>query len=401
MRKTLLIFSIIFLTSLLLFNCNKKIPTEDEVEQIGKLPMIKWDSTSRRIISEQDDPHYNGYSRLIQLNDQSLFAVYFNNVKGIMGKRSYDYGNTWNDAFVILPNSDTHEMNNPEIIQLNDGSLLISTNLRPFGLANNNDTTRLFQIGVIKSSDNGANWSELKIIYSASWKFDDGCWEPKAIQISSGEIQLYFANEAPYIYSQEQNISMFSSFDGGQSWTSEPVIVSFRKNFRDGMPTPIILNDKSEIVMPIEDNGYGFTFKISTIRNSISDGWSEYIDGNSTKREYALKNILPPSLGSYAGAPYITQLPSGETIMSYQSTFGREGNPYNPLEYAIPYVVVGDANARNFQNASAPFEIPEGKSGLWNSVAALDNGEIVLLTSSNGISQNGKHEVWMIKGELH
>ena len=401
MRKTLLILSVIFLTSLLLFNCNKKIPTEDEVEQIGKLPMIKWDSTSRRIISEQDDPNYNGYSRLIQLNDQSLFAVYFNNVKGIMGKRSYDYGNTWNDAFVILPNSDTHEMNNPEIIQLNDGSLLISTNLRPFGLANNNDTTRLFQIGVIKSSDNGANWSELKIIYSASWKFDDGCWEPKAIQLSSGEIQLYFANEAPYIYSQEQNISMFSSFDGGQSWISEPVIVSFRKNFRDGMPTPIILNDKSEIVMPIEDNGYGSTFKISIIRNSISDGWSEYIDGNSTKREYALENILPPSLGPYAGAPYITQLPSGETIMSYQSTFGREGNPYNALEYAIPYVVVGDANARNFQNASAPFEIPEGKSGLWNSVAALDNGEIVLLTSSNGISQNGNYEVWMIKGELH
>jgi len=341
---------------------------------------------------------------MIQLEDHSLFVVYFNSVKGIIARRSFDYGDTWGDAFVVLANSYTHEMNNPEILELQDGSLLVSTNLRPKSYTNSTDSSKKFQIGVIKSTDGGDHWSDLQIIYTASWKFSDGCWEPKAIQLPSGEIQIYFANEAPYTNSDEQNISMLSSVDGGLTWTTDPTIVSFRKDFRDGMPTPIILKDATELIMPIEDNGYQAPFpspfKISIIRIAVSDGWKETIGGDSPQREYALRDILTKA-DPYAGAPYITQLPSGETILSYQSSFGRKAIGDRELSYTIPYVAVGDAHAGNFQNASKPFDIPEGKEGLWNSVTGLDNGEVVALTSTNGFSENGKFEVWLIKGILH
>lgn len=169
------------------------------------------------------------------------------------------------------------------------------------------------------------------------------------------------------------------------------------------MPAPMVLLGGAEIVIPIEDNGYGFpfssAFKISIVRIPAANGWIKTIGGSSPQREYALQNSLRKS-GPYAGAPYIAQLPGGETILSYQSTEGREQTAENELSYSVPFVAVGDGQARNFQKGSKPFEIPEGKSGLWNSVAALNNGEIIVLTSTNGFSKDGTTEVWMIKGRL-
>ena len=401
----------ILLLTWVLASCSKDTTTEvilQKPTEVGTEPVMKpnnknleivWDHASLKRISIKNDPDYNGYPRMIQLADHSLFIVYFNSAKGIMGSRSIDYGINWELPFIILPNSNTHAMDNPEILLLQGGSLLISTNLRPFGSANNHDSSRHFQIGVIKSNNNGKSWSPISILYSASWKYTDGCWEPKAIQLPSGEVQLYFANEAPYIYTSEQDISMLSSSDNGETWTADPVIVSFRSFFRDGMPAPMVLKGSSDVVLPIEDNGYGAGFKISIIRSPISDGWSKPIPGNSPKREYALQNILP-KLGPYAGAPYIAQLPSGETVLSYQSPFGRKGNSSDPLQNSIPHVVIGDAEAKNFRTPSIPFDIPEGRSGLWNSIIALDNGDIIVLTSTNGLSSEGRNEVWMIKGKL-
>jgi len=236
------------------------------------LPTIAWETESLRRLSEPGDTNYNGYARLIQLADESLFLVYFNSGLGIVARRSRDAGETWEDGHTILPNSLSHNMDNPEVVQLQDGSLLVSTNLRPRGLAANRDQSRRFQIGVTRSSDGGETWSDLQIIYTASWEF---------------------ANEAPYL----------------------------------------------------------------------------------------------------------ARMPSGETILSYQSPVGRQ-KANDALQNAIPYVVIGDTRARNLRNATTPFDIPEGRHGLWNSVTALASGEIVALTSTNGLSPSGRNEVWMIKGVL-
>jgi hypothetical protein len=398
LRTASRILSIVFLVNLLMACASQ------DIIEVLKMKTIAWDQASLRLVSMPGDLAYNGYARMIQLQDRSLFVVYFNSAKGILGRRSSDYGNSWSEAFVVLANTSSHNMDNPEILQLKDGSLLVSTNLRPVGVDKNQDQARRFQIGVIKSGDNGQSWSALKILYSASWKFTEGCWEPKAIQLPSGEVQLYFANEAPYTHSAEQNISMLTSLDGSVTWSEEAQIVSFRKHYRDGMPVPLILKDSAEVAMAIEDNGYQTplpaAFKISILRTAIDAGWQSSVDGSSPQREYALNNILPAS-GPYAGAPYIAQVTTGETVLVYQSPAGRKAEGKNELDFSVPVVVVGDQSARNFQNESRPFDIPEGKSGLWNSVVSLDNGEIAVLTSTNGLAQGGRQEVWMIKGRMN
>jgi hypothetical protein len=96
----------------------------------------------------------------------------------------------------------------------------------------------------------------------------------------------------------------------------------------------------------------------------------------------------------YAGAPYLRQLKSGETILSYQGTEGRT----NKMEFAEMKVVVGDAGAAGFGGKSVPFRVPADKCGLWNSICVLDDDSIIALTSTNAFGRS--MEVWMIRGRL-
>ncbi|MCA1482081.1 sialidase family protein, partial [Bradyrhizobium sp. NBAIM08] len=104
-----------------------------------------------------------------------------------------------------------------------------------------------------KSYDGGLSWTDERLLYEAGSKFEDGCWEPSQIQLPSGEIRLFFSDEGPYTNSNEQNISLFRSLDNGLAWTAQPQMVSFRAGKRDGMPVPVLLKDKNEILFSIED----------------------------------------------------------------------------------------------------------------------------------------------------
>jgi GH43 family beta-xylosidase len=184
---------------------------------------------------------------------------------------------------------------------------------------------------------------------------------------------------------------MLSSVNNGKSWTKGRKIASFRKGSRDGMPVPILLKNRKEVALAIEDNGLG-NFKPYIIRNNLRDNWSRMVDARSGNREYALLEKLDREI--YAGAPYLRQLKSGETILSYQGTEGR----INKMENADMKVVVGDEYARNFGAKSVPFVIPADKSCLWNSLAVLDDDTIIAIASTNAYSDSS--EIWMIKGRL-
>src|SRR5690606_26780087 len=99
----------------------------------------------------------------------------------------------------------------------------------------------------------------------------------------------------------------------------------------------------------------------------------------------------------YAGAPYLAQLSSGETLLSYQGTEGRAGSQ---MRYADMKVVIGDENGNNFKHKTVPFQIPADRSALWNSISVLTGDVVLALTSTNGFSKSGNTEVWMIKGAV-
>ena len=365
---------------------NEIIITTDTIKKIR----IEWDTVSMQCLAPQKGRNvgYCGYPRMIQLQDKSLICVYEVSGGNIESIKSFDKGNTWSAPVIIATRQNGINMAVPEILELKDHSLLVSYNPRPSPI----NASKHFGIRTKKSYDSGLTFTDERLLYEAGSKFEDGCWEPSQIQLPSGEIQLFFSDEGIYTNSNEQNISIFRSLDNGLTWTAKPQIVSFRTGKRDGMPVPILLKEKNEILFSIEDNAVG-QFKPSIIRTTIEANWNTVADGSSLNRNAAL--ALPLADSIYAGAPYLRQLKTGETILSYQGTEG-SGKQW---ERACMYVVIGDEHGKNFGNKSIPFDIPLNKQGLWNSLCVLDDNTIIALTSTNAYSDNAT-EVWMIKGNL-
>jgi len=387
MKVVIQIFAAAQFCLLLSFGCGKKNETVVTSQKPSVNSHIEWDySTLKKVSSSAEGERYCGYARMIQLHDQSLLAIY--EASGnIVSVKSTDLGATWSAPISVAQSAVGTNMSVPDILELKDHSLLACYNPRPYDIS----PSRKFGIRTKKSYDGGLTWKEEKLLYEAGYEFKNGCWEPSAIQLPDGEIQLYFANEGDYLNSDEQNISMLRSKDNGLTWTKKAEVVSFRAGKRDGMPVPLLLNNGKEIVFAIEDNGFD-TFKPYIIRNTIKDNWASTVDANSTNRSYALADKIDDKI--YAGAPYLRQLKTGETILSYQGTEGRT----NKMEFADMKVVVGDDQARNFDRKSTPFIIPANKSCLWSSVTVLRDNTIVAVTSTNAYSNHS--EIWMIKGRL-
>ncbi|MGV3538174.1 MAG: sugar-binding protein [Rufibacter sp.] len=350
---------------------------------------IAWDySTLRKVSSSELPGRYNGYARVIQLQDRTLICVY--EASGsVVTVKSHDLGNTWSSPVIVAEKPENYSNANPEILELQDKSILVSYNPRP----GNIHPSRKFEIRTKKSYDGGMTWKDERLLYQAGHQFEDGCWEPAAIQLPSGEIQVYFANEGPYTSSEEQNISLLRSKDNGLTWTTKPEFVSFRARRRDGMPSPLLLQNGKEIVVAIEDNARE-QFKPYVVRTTVTESWRTTVTAKSPNRDYALAERVADSI--YAGAPYIRQLKNGETILSYQGTEGR-GNHMRTSEMKV---VIGNDQARQFTRKTAPFPIPQNTSGLWNSLCVLDDNTVVALTTTRGFSAKGITEVWMIKGHV-
>jgi hypothetical protein len=96
----------------------------------------------------------------------------------------------------------------------------------------------------------------------------------------------------------------------------------------------------------------------------------------------------------YAGAPYLMKVPSGEVILSYQTTSGRTTDwERSTLEMAI-----GDKTGRNFTKLSRPFQVPLDREAKWNSISSWDENTVVAAATTSFQSPNC--EVWIIKGHI-
>ena len=334
---------------------------------------IFWDTTTRRTIFS------GGYARLIELQDGRYMAVCESG--GIKYAFSTNKGESWGSPEMLVLNTNNTPNCVPDLIQLRDGTIIVAYNPRP-----NKPYTvdRKFGIRCKRSTDNGRTWSEEIFVNDAQHTFEDGCWEPSMLELPSGELQLYFADEGPYTSSSEQQISLCRSFDGGLTWTPAQKI-SFRANYRDGMPVPVLLSDSATIVVALEDNGWSGVndFLPTSVRCPLSTNWNNYwVDSNSPNREKMVDYSF--STMAKGGAPYLRVLPWGETVMSHQSATFNSGN-------LIMYCYVGDKDARNFKAMSTPFITSGSDKVMWNSLAVVDTGVVVAVGGVNG-------NIEMIKG---
>lgn len=381
----------LFLSSILLgFSAcvSDKTPSDSQIQEDADDGIrIAWDYSSIQQLAEK-----GGYPRLLRMQDNSLMVVYETYTGNIDFRRSYDNGATWSDAGRLFSQftykgengkSVRVNMSNAEITQLKNGDIIAGCNYRPAQAE-----IAPYSIVIRRSNDNGATWLEPQILYNAAPRFHDGCWEPSFLQLPDGEVQIYFANENPYQQSEEQEISLLRSKDNGATW-SDAATVCFRKDRRDGMPVARIIGD--EIVVVIEDNNID-RFKPYTVRTKIADNWSKPILADSPDREYALTEKIDDSV--YMGAPYLLKLPTGETLISYQTNENRASD----WEYSTMEVAVGNKEARNFGRRTRPFDVPLDKEAKWNSLALWDDNTVVAFASSNFRSEH--IAPWLIKGYI-
>jgi hypothetical protein len=272
---------------------------------------------------------------------------------------------------------------NPELLALPDGALLCFFGRRPAA-----SSGAPYAIAVARLEPGAEAWSEAAVLYEAGREHGRGCWEPAAVQLASGETLLFFANEAPYGASDEQEISLLRSRDGGRTWSAAER-ASFRAGHRDGMPVPLALADGSGVAVAIEDNGLGGgALKPAILFSAMPNPWrAGAVTGAHPGRWPAL--ALPAK--TYAGAPYLRQLPCGATVLACQrSDDGVLGN-------SRIAVCVGDARARGFGGLTQPFPETPGEAQLWPALCATGQRTVLVLATA---TINGARGVWSIKGQL-
>ncbi|MCW3788029.1 exo-alpha-sialidase [Plebeiibacterium sediminum] len=379
-------------------SCSKKNDDEPQYEkEIGQTVdgvRIAWDYKSLQRIAPQEGRSLNwaGYPRVHKLKDGTVWVTY-ETQGNIEYVKSDDDCKSWSEPVILFEKQQQFNgsgqatfvnMSNGELIELSDGTILTACNYRPVdgGIVP-------FAIAIKRSVDKGVSWSDAEVIYEAGTDFNNGCWEPAFLQVPSGEVQVYFANEGLFTQSEEQNISMLKSLDSGISWSTEITEVCFRAHHRDGMPVPILLND--EIVVAIEDNVSG-QFKPYTVRTSVIDAWNIPILAQSDNRNSALIEEYPDA--TYAGAPYLIAGLDGVSFLSYQTTYKRNSN----WELSTMEVAISDENAKGFTKQTRPFDVPITKEAKWNALGMLDENTVVALSSTNFSSQNCG--VWLIKGYI-
>ena len=331
---------------------------------------IRWQNESLQLVSRGGN-----YARVARVDSSHVVCVY-ERMSGVRLKRSADNGKTWSEETAVVT-VENYSAANPELLIMPDGDWLCSFNGRP-----RQSSGLPFTIATCRSADAGLTWSAPTTVYRAGTREGTGCWEPRAICAPDGSIQLYFANEAPYSTSHEQQITRVSSTDNGRTW-NVPQTVSERRGARDGMPVPLVLRN-GKVVMAIEDNGLNGNFKpvIIAPQNDKS------VDGASQYRWNALR--IPLEKTVYAGAPYLCQMPDGTTVLSAQLSQSGE------LDNARMAVWTGDENARDFADLSFPFASFGAPRELWNALWVKDADTVSALSST---TIHGVFGVWNIDGK--
>ncbi len=349
-------------------------------------PRIHWDPSTLKLIQKG-----GVYARMTRTSAGLLCCFEHNG--DCWTRQSNDEGKTWQPE-VRAVHFEFGNAANPDLLACRDGRVILFYNRRP------SDHAHRYAIAMAVSRDNGSTWTETaKPLYEAGSAEGTGCYEPSAIQLSTGEIQLFFANEFPHKTDGTQEITLLRSTDNGETWNI-PRAVSYRAGHRDGMPVPVVLANQKGIAFAIEDNGVTADreFKPSIIRSSKPMEWSRDSIGAESPQRWPAVLIKWPA-HTYAGAPYLRQLPTGQTVLSCQSA--RDGKPPQMVVY------LGDADAKHFTSPSNPFPGSEQTGSeqtgseqtrqMWNALFVKNRDTVTALSST---SINGVRGVWAIDGHV-
>ena len=285
----------------------------------------------------------------------------------------------WSEPKYLFEETDSTAYATCDAVVLDNGDILAAASFRPkdWGAY----TTAMDKSGIVtrRSTDGGRTWSDMQTVYLGM------NWEPYPLQLSSGEVQIYFTHTAPYTYLYGYNSSIRSSgaaiirsHDGGHTWTpnvtsapyaADRVMQTYigmeqgHKYFNDQMPVATELHNGT-IMLACETLNLQKQFRLSV--GLSYDNW---------KTPLGIEEAGPSDkfASTYHGSgPYTAQMQSGETLVSFA------GNGMN--------LIIGDTDGKNFSDPVKPYD------GIcktyWGSLEVLDSHRVLSIHDDDSKAGN-------------
>jgi hypothetical protein len=362
---------------------------EQDTSEFEPAHKISWKAygTARKI---SQDGVYADYGRIIRVsNSDTLLLVYHGGPNNqdwinIYLRKSFDNGNTWQDHQIVADinrNNNYWRFANPELHELKNGWILLAYTAN--GKPETNDNC---YIHLLISKDMGATWEGPQLIQTGR------SWEPSMVQLPGGEIEMFYSSEAKWwpplgnTYIQ-QEIHMIRSTNNGLNW-SFPSTVAWYPGKRDGMPVPLLLSGNRGVVFGIETVNSGTSPYI--VARNLDEPWTL----TSANFENGLYRWLAGYFNGHGGAPYLVQLPTGETVLSVHVYRGGDWHQNNYMQ-----VMIGDRDARNFSKLSTPWGVlPANESAVNNSLFIRDAQTIIAVSGRN--FPDGSGGIYWLEGTI-
>ena len=272
--------------------------------------------------------------------------------------------------------SDRYHAMNPDACVLDDGTILCVYAVRAVkGYRYYPDYSGLFMKKGTPTADGGIEWSEEFKIYTGQ------VWEPSIIQLSNGDVHVYFTQVAPdivqYGYDESHRSTetgLIISDDGFNTWSPNVqagdtnyyrALTVFREYVgdKDGRPR---YNGQMPVATELSNGKLFLATEIKQLNGSfhISTAVSDKV------REW--KNLAVGEEGTYTilttignSSPYVDRFTSGEIYLTYNYW-------HNGQDYLIGRLGKPDGSAFNnyFYNAG-------DSEGIWGSCDVVDSHKAI------------------------
>ena len=358
---------------------------------------ITWDRATDRVVSHTDEAA--AYPRGRRLSNGDILLGYHHGAgAGEYGafvtlRRSRDGGKTWSDTRDIERPEEPRfwGFSNLDFMELGGGEMLFVTAARGKALPGKDvflSECERSERRLRFSRDYGATWGAPIAVAPGRGRV----WEPSLVQLPSGELEIYYACEAPDLRRggrQDQRVEVVRSLDRGRTWT-QPAEVSQHPGARNGMPAAIALASG----------------KVACAQEMVGEKVSPWI--TFTLHGKPVEETAPQRAYDFGAAPALLRAPDDSVLLAFHSRFQRPPAPPGaPVRWMFTNVWVqrGNAEAKDFGAGSQPWPDLSDRTGMFfPSLFMKDANTVVALVScitQPGDASSTRTTVRWIEGKVH